>query len=99
MLYIFIGFKDSLLFEIRERIQSVNDEMLELIDSQLEENSKNSSLSKLVKVSAQGTALIIGSITNLLVIATIFVRKFVIYLYEKDQRNKEERFRRLQYSS
>ena len=51
----------------------MNDEMLELFDSQLAENAKNSNLSKLVKVSAQGTALIIGSITNLLVIATIFV--------------------------
>ena len=47
--------------------------MLDIIDAQLEIAAGNRSVSKLVKVSVQGFALIFGSVANLLVIATILV--------------------------
>ena len=58
--------------------------MLDIIDAQLEVAAGNRSISKLVKVSVQGFALIFGSIANLLVIATILVSNlcfFIIWLF------------------
>ncbi|CAG5110301.1 Oidioi.mRNA.OKI2018_I69.chr2.g4714.t1.cds [Oikopleura dioica] len=54
-------------------MQNLDPGMLDIIDAQLEIAAGNRSVSKLVKVSVQGFALIFGSVANILVIATILL--------------------------